>query len=296
MRGCSLLPVGAGSTYRLIQRNVGRADGNPMDRLPVAVRLAKVISRYRPIAGMRMLEIGSGHVPQVPMAFHLLGAGEITTIDKNRRMDAAAVRRLVAFLRTEECAPLLAESRISTAAEIRTRADRISRSQSNQEALDLAGIRYVAPGDAGSTGLPDHSIDCVFSVTTFEHIPPDVLVDIVLETKRILTPTGIAVHLIDPSDHFAHTDSSITRVNFLKYSDQTWNLLAGNQFAYCNRLQASDYAEMFRAANMKVLHWESTVDTRSLELLRRGFRVHSNFTNKSAEDLASMDVLTVTAP
>jgi len=46
--------------------------------------------------------------------------------------------------------------------------------------------------NAADTGLPDHSVDCHFSMTVLEHIPPEVIRDIFTEAKRILTRGGSA--------------------------------------------------------------------------------------------------------
>ena len=40
------------------------------------------------------------------------------------------------------------------------------------------------------------------------------------------------MHFVDLSNHFQHQDQSITRINFLKFSDLEWNRIAGNEFAY----------------------------------------------------------------
>ena len=63
---------------------------------------------------------------------------------------------------------------------------------------------------------------------------------------------GITIHFIDLSDHFQHQDKSITSINFLHYSEKEWERIAGNQFAYCNRLRAGDYLALFEEAGFDV--------------------------------------------
>jgi len=51
-------------------------------------------------------------------------------------------------------------------------------------------------------------------------------------------PTGLSIH-------FQHQDNSISRINFIRFSDNEWTNIAGNQFAYCNRLRVNDYLNLF---------------------------------------------------
>lgn len=111
--------------------------------------------------------------------------------------------------------------------------------------LSEANIIYLAPADAANIDLPDASVDYHISTTVFEHIPGEDIKRILKEAKRILKGNGIAIHFIDLSDHFQHQDESITSINFLRYSEKEWERIAGNEFAYCNRLRASDYIAVF---------------------------------------------------
>lgn len=47
--------------------------------------------------------------------------------------------------------------------------------------------------------LADHSFDCVFSISTMEHVPEDrsTFADILADTRRLLKPGGVCFHTID---------------------------------------------------------------------------------------------------
>ena len=96
---------------------------------------------------------------------------------------------------------------------------------------------------------------------------------------------GIAIHFIDLSDHFQHQDRSITSINFLRYSEAEWNRIAGNQFAYCNRLRASDYFALFKDAGFDVCRFETKEDEEALEAMRNGFVVDEKFRGYNVNDL-----------
>ena len=143
--------------------------------------------------------------------------------------------------------------------------------------LALAQLDYRAPGDAAATGLPAGSIDIHTSYTVFEHIPGPVLKAILMEANRILAPNGVALHHIDPSDHFAHADAAISRINFLQFSPEQWEKLAGNQFAYHNRLRPDGYAEIYRHCGHEILQWTPKLDARCRKLLDDGFPLDDGF-------------------
>jgi SAM-dependent methyltransferase len=152
--------------------------------------------------------------------------------------------------------------------------------------LKLMNIRYIAPGDARRLPVADAAMDFHVSNTVLEHIPPKVLEEILSEARRVLTPEGLLVHHIDPSDHFSHEDSSIVAVNFLKYSDDEWRRLAGNQFMYHNRLRASDFVRIFERAGVRILRIETRTDQPSLSALRNGFSLSERFSGVDPEELA----------
>ena len=148
-----------------------------------------------------------------------------------------------------------------------------------------ANIVYLEPADAANTGLPDTSVDYHISTTVFEHIPGKDIERILIEAKRILKEDGVAIHFIDLSDHFQHQDGSITTINFLKYSEEEWVKIAGNEFAYCNRLRASDYFALFRKAGFDVCRKEALIDDEARERLKDGFVVDEKFRGYGVDDL-----------
>lgn len=153
--------------------------------------------------------------------------------------------------------------------------------------LSEANIVYLAPADASNIDLSDESVDYHISTTVFEHIPGEDIERILKEAKRILKKDGIAIHFIDLSDHFQHQDKSITGINFLRYSEKEWDKIAGNQFAYCNRLRVSDYLAMFEGLGFDVCRKEVQEDQEARESMRNGFVVDERFRDYSVDDLCA---------
>ena len=124
--------------------------------------------------------------------------------------------------------------------------------------LERLGIRYTAPGDARATGLRADSIDCVTSTATLEHVPPAEIAAIFRELFRVLRPGGVMSCQVDMSDHFSHADASLTPWHFLRFSERAWKLV-NSDLLYQNRLRASAYVEMARAAGFEVRQVDATL-------------------------------------
>lgn len=237
------------------------------------------------VKGGVFFEVGTGHKPVVPICLYLAGAKEVFTADTNRRLDFDLLKRTLSWFSTNQntvvelfkgsCDASILSSRLQFLEEYR---------DNPAELLCKARIHYLAPADASDTGVPDSDIDCHFSVNTLEHIDKEGIAKILREAHRILKPNGLMYHIIDLSDHFQHTDRSISSINFLKYSENEWKRIAGNQFAYCNRLRASDYLKLFTEAGFDIVFKTDTADENALG---GGFRMDEDYAGYSPRDLCT---------
>jgi hypothetical protein len=241
---------------------------------------------YEP-AGKEFFEIGTGRVPLVPLAYWLMGAEKIITIDLNPYLKEELIRETLRFISVgnEEIRVLfgnLAEKKRLDSLLNFARNDEFS----VRDFLDFCRIDYVAPCDAARTGLPAQCIDYYTSFTTLEHIPAEILKQILEESNRIINNHGLFIHGIDYSDHFSHSDKKISAINFLQYSDDEWNIYAGNKYMYMNRLRHDDFVNMFQSAGHRILKAEPNIDWQARELLRRSkLKLDRRFRNKSEDIL-----------
>jgi hypothetical protein len=143
-------------------------------------------------------------------------------------------------------------------------------------------IRYCAPADTRMTGLPAGSVDLVLSTSTLEHIPQRDIVRILRECQRVASTRALFSFIIDYHDHYASADSTITRVNFYRYSDAMWRTFNPSSH-YQNRLRHSDYERLFLELGLRF------VDNRSvLQPIEIG-ALHSRFQKYSASDLMALN-------
>lgn len=284
------LPFGREPVHYLLQSLAGglRKEPDPRTSFSEFAELMAFLGShgYSP-AGAQVLEVGTGRGLEMPMAFFLSGAASVTSFDLHRylrpdRVAAAleAVRRHRATLR-EILRP------IAAGVELDRRLETLCRINTLEELRDRCRIAYRAPADASATGMAPGSVDIHFSYTVFEHIPENALRSILSEASRLLSARGVALHHIDCSDHFAQRDSAISRANFLRFSDAQWEHIAGNQYAYHNRLRISDYRKIFSGSGLRIVAEHTLCDARSLREIRAGFPLDRRFRGYPAEELAT---------
>ena len=287
----SLLPSSASyATYYWIQRHFGGLRRiNPVSKLSGGIKTWKRIQEQGcdPSEAV-FFEIGTGRVPLVPLSYWLMGAKKTITIDLNPYLKGELIRESLRYIsdNKEEIqslfGSLLDKKRFNDILAFSGDAN-----FSTRTFLDLCRIDYVAPGDAASTGLPPRSIDFHTSYTVFEHIPPEVLKQILEEGNRIISNNGLFIHRIDYSDHFSNSDKKISAINFLQYSDDEWKRYAGNRYMYMNRLSHDDFISLFQSAGHRILEAKPEIDRRSQELLRSGIlQLNERFSTKSEEILS----------
>ncbi len=284
--------------YYAMQRTVGSLKpgrANPLEWFDAARTMTEWIKKAgQDFRGKRFLEVGTGRNVNIPLALWLYGASEVVTVDLNSYLSAALVKETVEFVRQKRDEVVKEFGAQSQEPLFQERLEKLASFQGDtSELLQLAHIRYVSPADATHLDFPDQSFDFHISHAVFEHIPAEAIRGILDEARRLLQPQGLLMHIIDPSDHFAHDDASITAINFLQFSEREWQRLAGNKFMYHNRLRAFEYRQLFEQAGARILHYKDAVDEPSLRVLRNGFQLDDKFRQIAAEELAVTSLIMV---
>lgn len=281
----SFLPSAASyEVYYWVQRYFGGLrQVVPTSKFIAAIETWKRIqSQERSPTGKVFFEVGTGRAPLVPIGYWLMGAESTITIDLNPYLKEELIAEHLRYVSENEdeilalFGSLIDRKRLKALVSFGTKSK-----LSATELLDLCQIVYIAPGDAANTNLPEQYIDFHTSYTVFEHIPPKVLIDILREGNRIIKNNGLFVHRIDYSDHFSHSDKSISAINFLQYSDNEWAKYASNRYMYMNRLRHDDFLALFESVGQQIVAVEPDTDQRSEELLKtKGLSLNNRFSSK----------------
>lgn len=279
-------PLGPFLYYQMQRRMGGLRKPDPVSRLQAGKHLAGLLRRQgRDISGSRVVEIGTGHQINLPVALWLLGAEEIITLDLNRYLKHELVSADLCWItgHHHEVHELLELSSTNRLTELTAL---VNTGMAVSEILNRLNIRYFAPSNATNIPLADKSIDFHVSYAVLEHIPPHVIEALILEGLRILKPNGFFVHCIDFSDHFSHDDRSISSINFLRFSEMEWGRLAGNRYMFHNRLRLPEFLALLDRLDLAPCYVEPSIDSVALTLLQEGYPLDERFRGIAAEDLA----------
>jgi len=231
----------------------------------------------------RVLEIGTGWFPTVPVGLYLCGAGEIWTLDIAPLLSSAQVKLMLD--RFEECEragelqkrlPWLCPERLAKLREFSASWDR----RSPAALLEKMNIHFRVR-EAQQTDLESGSIDLFVSTGVLEYIPREVLKSILLEFKRIGTTHAIQSHYLNLCDQYSYFDPAITPFNYLKYPASRWKYL-NSPLTWQSRLRISDYRALFAEAGYQIIRERNTAGD-PVEL--RKVRLAPEFQHYPVEDL-----------
>ena len=148
-----------------------------------------------------------------------------------------------------------------------------------QDFYELTGLEYTVDEQGELRVFADNKFDIIFSCAVFEHINKSQIEDFFKQMHKILKPGGFSVQIIDIGDHYhylAHENTHIKQ--YLSFSNKTWKRYFDNQLFYINRLQASEWLDLFEKAGFELVH--KKILTSELDNLK----VHDDFKYYSIED------------
>ena len=254
----SALPGGS-TLYYLAQRHLLRSLPMPEQDFRIRVEAACWhLGNYQqhgrqPLGDATFLEFGTGWDLVIPMVLASAGVGHQVLLDRERLARVELVDSSLA--RLHAIVPADIRCTVGTLPDLARLPDSGPRPGTLAPFLAGLGIEYRAPADARATGLPDTVCDAVTNTATLEHIPEAAIAQIMPEMFRVLRPGGLLSCEIDLSDHFSHSDPSISPWHFLRYSERTWRWL-NSDLLYQNRLRASAHIALIQAAGFEIIQLE----------------------------------------
>jgi hypothetical protein len=220
------------------------------------------------LEGSTCLEIGVGRTFNVALGLWLCGADRLIAVDLNPYLREELVLEAIDYIKNHEdhLQILFKDDYENTIFKNRLNSI-ITHTDSLDKVIEVMNLEYISPADSTKLELQDNSIDIHYSCDVFEHGPPPVLKDILLEAKRVLRSGGVVAHHIDLSDHFALSDPRIGNLNFLKFSEEAWKRLAGNRYMYQNRMRKPEFETLFHETDLSILYQETETDPAALAVL-----------------------------
>lgn len=246
-----------------------------------ALDQVRAIRAGRGLEGAHVVEIGTGWLPIMPLILMMAGCSRVITIDQVRLMDHRTMQLAKDFIRDNLGAMLQRKDLPPEFVDI-TRLKDAERS-----------IEYRAPFDFNEFAWD--SVDVIVSRTVLEHISEPDLAAIFRSSNRILRKGGLMCHMIDMSDHFEHTDKSISRLNFMRYEQAKWDRLTRDPQFYQNRLRRFEFIDMIGRAGFDVVSYTGTPDAKAMADLAT-LPVFSRYAGVDPEEMAILTSLIVARP
>lgn len=219
----------------------------------------------------------------------MAGARIVHLTDLERLLDRDTVAQAISVVmkRSEEIGRRIGVPR-ERAAELLTMPDAMGQ----DGCLSRLGLTYTVPFDSKRDMKP---VDLIISRTVLEHIPPAVLLSLLKKFLEYLCPGGVMYHIIDHSDHRERSDRSISRIEFLRYSDGFWKLLCINPQNYTNRLRHSEYVSLMRDAGYDIMVEEREIDPQALKDAET-MKLWGRFSKMAPEEIATLTSHIVARP
>ena len=208
----------------------------------------------------KVVELGTGWLPIIPIGFYLCGVEQVTSVDVTPLMqDILIYETLEHFIKYADEGRLSAFLPDAKPERLEYIRELVNQNENfdGENALKSLGITTLI-ADARHSRIEE--VDLFASNTTLEHIPEDIIMGIFQNFHQILSTDGLMSHLIDLSDHYSHFDRRIDAYNFLKFSPMMWRIF-NNKLHYQNRLRISDYRALVQDSGFDLLVEENQPKT-----------------------------------
>lgn len=199
------------------------------------------------LGAARLFEFGAGWDLYSNLTLWCLGVEHQLVVDLNRWLKPWAIDAVAAHLRADP-----------PAGAVRVPEHAVDPGALEASLLQHYGIDYRAPADARALAVSAGGVDVVATTSVLEHIPPASLTEILTESHRVCHAGSLASHVIDYSDHYAHSDAGITPYNFLTFTPEQWRR-HNPDIHFQNRLRHADYRALFAETGWEVLEEEVVV-------------------------------------
>lgn len=196
--------------------------------------------------GDRIMEIGTGWVHRESTIIRLFYDVRVTLFDVWDNRQLAAYKNF--FSNFEQVMGKELNLTPAQSERAHTLLKGILAAQSFEEIYALLDFEYVINPAGTLEQLPDGAFSLIFSCSVLEHVSKQILPEFIQSYARLLKPGGYSIHLIDLQDHLSYYDRQAPIKNYLRYSDRVWKRYFQNEVQYFNRVQRSEWLNLYSRA------------------------------------------------
>ena len=280
----SIIPFGENINFFFQQRFNNILAKKYGERVKYAINHFKVLKNEKfEFNKSQIIEIGTGWVPVDPFVLYFLDTKRIITVDHVKHMRKKLAVKVVNTIK--EQFPLITSNFNVSIKDLEDKYEKLVLNSTLKRLLDSANIEYIAPGDFTKLNITSETIDLIHSITVLEHIPYQVIINILEKSIEYLRPGGYILNSIDLSDHNILSDPSLPPMDFLKYSRIYWEFFQ-NKLSYVNRLRAVHIKGLFKKIGFDIIKSETVLDPKNVKIVKK-MKVDSQFQRLSPENLAT---------
>lgn len=263
--------------YRKLGNVVGQRRRLAVPDLPIYTArgnlLVALARKYSAVSdGSKVLEVGTGWMHWFSIYLRLFYKVKIDAFDVWDNRQFMALQSAAAKLR-------LVFNKDAADPKVLANLDIILGSRSFAEIYQRLDINYIIDPTGSLDQFPDAMFDLITSFHVMEHVSADAVQKLGRSFARVIRPGGYMIHQIGIDDHLAHYDSNSSRKQYIVYSESEWKLRFASSIGYINRIQASEWRQLFDQCGFELC--EEINETTDISKLRIGPR----FQGYSKEDL-----------
>ncbi|TLD40949.1 MAG: hypothetical protein JETT_2784 [Candidatus Jettenia ecosi] len=282
----AIIPFGEKVNFQLQKFSGGNKLSHVDEYVNSGVRIVKLLieNGFVDIKNKQILEVGTGWLPTFPILFSLLGAGKIYTYDHVPHLRFTMTKSTLTQIK--KSFPFISKQLGITVEKLEDKCSKAMNTEDLTRLFEFLNVQYRAPEDATYTKIPDNSLDLFFSYAVLEHVPENIVIGLTQEALRTLKQGAFYYNYIGLHDHYVSFDKKITKVNFLKYPEWLWKILAKNKITYLNRLRNSQFVKIIEDCGFEIVSINTFVDSKSLKAIRK-MKIDKKFSDFELEDLAT---------
>lgn len=236
----------------------------------------------------RLLDIGSGWHPTIPVLWHSFGNSDQTLADICPNMNAWQVADTVRHFRE-----IVGNPKWSHSSDLKRLPETPPASLPDAaSALRPMGIRYEAPYGDYLQKHPNH-FDMVICTQVLQHIPKAVHLQLFKELFHCMKPGALFHATVHFVGQFQSPGLRQGQYEHLTASPETWDGWINSSLMGFNRLKGTDYRETLEQSGFRIREFRLVEPTaEDLAELRRT-KVHPSFGRYSEQELATRGVFFV---